>query len=90
MCAFGPISGLRAHGMASPMGDYMPIVEPLLITPRRGEPFRTAHAWRQGSSYVACGKRVGAGWIVHAVAWSAEPSHEYARCPDCIVALKRR
>src|SRR5262245_53320065 len=31
------------------MGDYMPIVEPLLIRRRRGEPFRTAHAWREGS-----------------------------------------
>ena len=70
--------------------DYLPIVEPLLLRPGRGEPFRMAHAWRQGSSYVLCGKRVGDGWIVHAVAWSSAPSVEYVHCRDCIAASERR
>jgi hypothetical protein len=71
------------------MSDYLPIVEPLLIRRRRGEPFRTAHAWREGSRYVACGKRVGGvGWMVNPVPWTIEPSSECVRCPDCIVAVE--
>ena len=71
------------------MSDYMPIVEPLLIGRRRGEPFRTAHAWREGSNQVACGKRIGGhGWIVHSVPWAPEPSGEYVLCRYCIVAVE--
>jgi hypothetical protein len=73
------------------MGDYMPIVEPILIRRRRGEPFRTAHAWCEGSNQVACGKQVGGrGWIVDAVPWTTEPARENVRCPDCVVAVGRR
>ena len=69
----------------------MPIVEPLLIRRRRGEPFRTAHAMGEGSKQVACGKQVGRhGWIVDAIPWTTQPSGEYVRCPDCIVAVKDR
>ena len=68
----------------------MPIVEPLLIQPRRGKSFRTAHAWREGNSYVACGKRIGDGCIVHAVAWTTGHDDDYIRCRDCLVALERR
>jgi len=67
----------------------MPIVEPLLNHPRRGNPLPTAHAWREGSKHVACGKRVGSDWIVDAVAWTPNRTNEYVRCRDCIVALKR-
>ena len=66
----------------------MPIVEPLLIR-RRWTPLHTAHAWRERSSHVACGRRVGGGWIVYAVAWSSDPRNEYVRCRDCVAALKR-
>jgi|RhiMetdeSRZDD1v2_1073273.scaffolds.fasta_scaffold167514_9 hypothetical protein len=68
----------------------MPIVEPLPIRPTRGNPLPTAHAWREGSHHVACGKRVGYDWIVDAVAWTADRTDEYRRCRDCIAALKRQ
>jgi len=68
----------------------MPIVEPILNCSRHGKPLPTAHAWSEGSNHAACGKRVGSDWIVDAVAWTADPTNEYRRCRDCIVALKRR
>jgi hypothetical protein len=73
------------------MADYMPIVDPLLIRRRRGEPFRRAHAWSEGSDHVACGKRVGErGWIVDAVPWATAPSRENVRCPECVIAVEGR
>ena len=68
----------------------MPIVEPLLNRSTRGNPMPTAHAWREESRFVACGKRVDHGWIVDAVAWTTGPTKEYVRCRDCIVVLRRR
>ena len=70
--------------IVSPTSDYMPIVEPLFIRPKQADAFRVAHAWTEGSTYVACGKRVGKGWIVNAVAWLADPRNQYVRCRVCV------
>jgi len=73
------------------VSDYMPILELLSPGTWPGEALPTGHAWSEGSGYVECGKRIlGYGWMVNAVAWPTDPSHEFAPCPDCIVALERR